>query len=230
MFRLTRTFLVSLWMLSAALGAQEKPAVWLRLDEGTGNVISNAAGSSRGELKGAKWSQGKSGKALEVNGTNAYASAAIPELPGSFTFSAWTKPLSMSNENPGGEACIVARTGYHNALGYNLRGRFYFGIWQADNKNPAALSPVESPVGAWHHVVGVYDKDGAKIHLYVNGELKATAPMTAAPRTYPPQLFIGTGSTGGKYSFGYRGIVDEVKVFDRALGAQEIKAAYDAQK
>ena len=29
--------------------------------------------------------------------------------------------------------------------------------------------------GAYYHMVGVYDRDAAKVHLYVNGELKATA-------------------------------------------------------
>jgi hypothetical protein len=225
-----RTLLTASFLLTALLTAQENPTLWLRLDEGSGNLIGDANGRYKGENKGALWAPGKSGKAVEVNGTNGYLRVPITNLEGSFTFSAWTKPLAVSNDNPGGEACIVARTGFHNAIGYNARGRFYFGLWQEDNKNPAATSPVESAPGAWYHVVGVYDKEASKLHIYVNGDLKASTATSGAPRKYGPVLFIGTGSTGGKYSFGYRGVVDEVKVYSRALSAQEIKNAFEAQK
>jgi len=78
------------------------------------------------------------------------------------------------------------------------------------------------PTGTFVHVAGVYD--GTSLSLYVNGALAATKPtsVTATPTSTEP-LHIGADSTGGSL---FRGIIDEPRIFGRALSAAEIATIY----
>ena len=82
--------------------------------------------------------------------------------------------------------------------------------------------------GNWHNVVGTFD--GSAVRLYVDGkEVGSGTPDTDA---VPYNLLNGTdleiGNYGGCSGLGYSGKIDEVKVFNRALGAQEIHLAVAA--
>jgi len=85
-------------------------------------------------------------------------------------------------------------------------------------------------LGAWHHVAMTYD--GADLKVYVNGEEAGSTPV-GKPRT-PGRgpLFIGRWSAGGwrvrawPESVHLAGALDNVRVYKRALSAQEIKGNY----
>lgn len=78
--------------------------------------------------------------------------------------------------------------------------------------------------GTFHHVVGVYD--GSRLFLYVDGVLLGNAPdaRTALDKTAP--LLIGAQTTD-LYG-GYRGVVDEIAIYDRVLPAARIAAHFEA--
>lgn len=90
----------------------------------------------------------------------------------------------------------------------------------------------------WVHVAGVY-KAQKEMALYVNGELVSTLAISGS-LTYPaktscilgmvaaPQRPVNTIRTWGTVPtyFGLDGIIDEVKVFDKALTAEQIKTKY----
>jgi hypothetical protein len=72
----------------------------------------------------------------------------------------------------------------------------------------------------FHHVVAT--KHGPDVHLYVDG-VDVTGPVNNLP----------IGDTGGQLSVGsgansFRGILDEVAVYGRALGAREVEQHFDA--
>ncbi len=74
--------------------------------------------------------------------------------------------------------------------------------------------------GVWYHLAGVF-KGGEYMKLYVNGVEYTTSatipPYIAASGTY--DLHIGNGSY---CSYPWDGIIDEVKIFNRALTRDEI--------
>lgn len=74
----------------------------------------------------------------------------------------------------------------------------------------------------WHHVVGTYD--GSQMKIYVNGSLKQTCSATGDINTTTQNLWFG-GYNGVDGEF--PGIIDNVKIFSRALSSDEIKAEYD---
>lgn len=81
---------------------------------------------------------------------------------------------------------------------------------------------LQSMLGSWHHVVATYD--GAALQMYWDGQLQATVPVVGALNTNTSALELGTKHYGGGEFF--KGRIDEVALFDRALSPAEITAHY----
>ena len=79
--------------------------------------------------------------------------------------------------------------------------------------------------GAWHHVAAVLDNDGSpnlnEIKLYVDGTEEAV-PITsiAICTSYSDVVKIGVYGTTAKY---FNGLIDDVRIYDRALSEAEIQ-------
>jgi hypothetical protein len=79
--------------------------------------------------------------------------------------------------------------------------------------------PAPLPLNTWSHLAVTYD--GSQLRLYVNGALVATKaqggtiPVSAGP------LRIGGNSIWGEW---FKGAIDEVRVYDRAVTPDEILA------
>ena len=73
-------------------------------------------------------------------------------------------------------------------------------------------------LGQWTHFAAVYD--GVDIRIYKNGILIGTpAPKTDTIDSSSRSVFIGHRE--GEERF-FDGLIDEVKIYDRALSATEI--------
>jgi Concanavalin A-like lectin/glucanases superfamily len=81
----------------------------------------------------------------------------------------------------------------------------------------AATDPV--PVDRWSAVAVTYD--GATERLYVNGDEVTSRASSGAIQVTPDPLWIGGNQPYGEH---FRGVIDEVRVYSRALGAREIRA------
>lgn len=70
----------------------------------------------------------------------------------------------------------------------------------------------------FHHLAGVLDRDRGLARLFVNGELAATQATTVGALTNTAPLRIGfSDNTGGGFSSGFYGTLDEVRISRRAL-------------
>ena len=72
---------------------------------------------------------------------------------------------------------------------------------------------------AWSHLALTYD--GATLRLYVNGTQVSSQARTGAIATSTNQLQIGGDSLYGQ---NFSGLIDEVRVYNRALAASEIQS------
>ena len=73
-------------------------------------------------------------------------------------------------------------------------------------------------LGAWTHLAVTYD--GASLKLYVNGSQVGSKAQSGPIPTSTGPLRIGGNTIWGEY---FAGLIDEVRVYNRALSAAEIQ-------
>jgi Concanavalin A-like lectin/glucanases superfamily len=192
-------------------------------DEGAGPTLTDYSTSANdGTLDGATWTtSGKYGGALSFDGTNdrviVGASSSLDLVRG-MTLEAWIQPTVGQR----GWRTIIHReqSSYylHASMGSALLqpvggGHFSKAI------STVVRSPTSLPVGAWSHLAVTYD--GAELRLYINGALVASTPETGDISQTTEPLSIGGNGPYGEY---FEGLIDEVRIYNRALGPSEIQA------
>lgn len=116
-----------------------------------------------------------------------------------------------------------------DVLNCNYAFGFVGGVLGADFEDDAtgANHPIVGtaavPWGEWHHVAATYD--GATWRLYLDGRLDASSTVDATPRADSIQHFgIGTTFNSEGVAAGrFEGALDEVRVWNRARTAAEIR-------
>lgn len=96
----------------------------------------------------------------------------------------------------------------------------YFEVLDLPQNSPTGISSGPVTTNEWYFLVGTYD--GVNIQLYINGELKNTAPFSKILYQGIP-MFIG-GENGSQLFF--NGIIDDVRIYNRALSETEILELY----
>ena len=166
---------------------------------------------------------GKYGRALSFDGTNDRVDvpdANSLDLTTGMTLEAWVKPTT----NVGWRTAILKERGadllyaLYSSNGAKPRTENFNG---AEN---TAAGTTALPLNAWSHIASTYD--GANLRFYLNGTLAATKATTGAmPNTANP-LHIGGNTVWGEY---FSGLIDEVRIYNRALTAAELTADMNAK-
>jgi hypothetical protein len=134
------------------------------------------------------------------------------------TIEAWVNPRTLSawrtvllKESPTGLAyALYANDNAPRAAGYvRLAGG------AADQEVPGT-APV--PLNAWTHLAATFD--GGTLKLFVNGIRVNSVPLSGNIGTSAAALQIGGNTVWGEY---FDGVIDEVRVYRRALNASEIQ-------
>ncbi|MGC9318514.1 MAG: LamG domain-containing protein [Armatimonadota bacterium] len=142
--------------------------------------------------------------------------------PESMTVMAWIRPAVRQ-----GAHGIIGNKGDKSGdppwPGWRFRyfwARIIFQYGTADGREPTVSTENWSVMpGFWHHVAAVYD--GRSVRLYVNCELAAEEPVEGEIMPRERQLVIGN-YVGRKNAYAFDGEIDEMRVYDRALSAEEI--------
>jgi hypothetical protein len=148
------------------------------------------------------------------NGTSSVVSLTVNQLPAASaaqSIAAWINIGAM----PAGASTIVALTGASSAVKLGLGAST---VQVLNNIGTALISTAAPSTGAWHHVA--YTWDGSSNRLYVDG-VAATPTATAHDSGAVTGAFLGAGSASAEF---YTGSLDEVRVYDRALTAQEVNS------
>jgi hypothetical protein len=190
-------------------------------DEGAGATAVDASGNGNsGSIAGATWvTTGKFGAALRFNGTSgmvSVADAATLDLTNRLTLEAWVQPTAE-----GGWRTVILKE-RPSGLVYSLYG-------DENNTGPAGYLTISGdksvtstgalPLNAWTHIAFTYD--GATMRLYVNGVQVKSRAQTGSTAVSSGMLRIGGNTVWGEY---FAGLIDEVRLYNRALSAAEIQA------
>ena len=194
------------------------------LDENSGCQAMDQFSGNHGQLipqcesNVPQWVGGVSGSALMFDGIDDAISVSNSNSLSSFdqlSVSAWIKHSATSLWRP-----IVDKRD-SNADGFDLyidsQSKLFFRI---NNNTLGGISTVAD--GEWHFVTGVYD--GNNLQLYVDGELDASSTALSTSLLTQAPLYIGKHYSNPGIS--YKGVIDELRLFDTALSIEEVQSIY----
>ena len=174
------------------------------------------------------WTVGYRGTALIFDGENDYVSCDNDDSlnfgTGDFSLEAWFK---TSDDTPSGRN-IIGSYASDWSKAYALEvfsGKFVFFTYDdLSGDTGDARSPNEGEYNdnVWHHVVGV--RSNNIVYLYVDGELiDDDAEPNPIDVTHTDNFTLGYHPADNGYTVGS---IDEVRVYDRALSAEEVENHY----
>jgi len=205
-------------------GVDEHVRLYLKFDEGSGNKVKDLSGNNNdGTITGAKWVEGKFGKALEFSGAGnndpkvnfvEILDSESLDITDNITIEAWVNPTDVDcgyvllKQNCYGAPKFVGNT-----------YQFYLNVAGQTIVNEIAGKIIPD---TWQHCAAVYD--GKEMRQYLNGELVFSAQQSGSIGVSTDKVTIGNSfgwhASGGK---NYIGCVDEVRVSDIARTVDEIK-------
>ncbi len=188
------------------------------LDENSGTTAADQVGDDDLTLRAdATWTPGKSGSALQFDGSGDHAETEGPvvDTSGNFSVSAWVKLdrtngwlTAVGQDGPVQSTFFLQKTGDSNRFSFSTAGG-------------RALSTFTPVVGQWYHLVGVRDAATQTHSLYVDGVQQSSFTQCLNPVSDGPFTVGRARFNGGDVDF-WPGAVDQVHVWDRALSASEV--------
>jgi len=206
-------------------------AHWM-LDETSGTTAEDSAGGNDGTLvNGPVWTTGQIGGALSFDGNN--DSINVPDnddfTSNVGTVCAWIK-LSGWGENNYGRIAQhltgLVKSGNAKGFDWNVRGSTHniaFGLYNGSSYSTIGSAPDSVSLDKWYHVAVVWD--GTNVITYIDGSQSGTpVPQTIVPANPSTNLLIGTNNAG---NYNFNGKIDDVRIYDRALTADQIEQLYE---
>jgi RHS repeat-associated protein len=193
------------------------------LDEGTGTAVADASGTGNGgTASGASWvDPGKYGKALSFDGTDDYVSIADAsplDLAGTGTVMAWVK-LDTLNRWHGlvAKGAANSPTAHNYALEIDSNNK---ALCEISNGSTSATVTSAATLAAnqYYHLTCVWD--GSNLRVYVGGSSNASVTQGVTPAGNSSALYLG--QYGGNSDL-TDGVIDEVRIYNRALNQTEIQ-------
>jgi len=199
-------------------------------NEGAGSTARDSSGSSnRGTITGATWTpSGHTGGALSFDGTQDFVltrNSQTLDIGGTgLTVEMWAN-ITHGNLY---DYVLIAKpwtmgTGgapYQYGLEFDANNLqtldFYFSDPSGGSHGPYQMTP---PLSTWTHIAYTYD--GATVKGYLGGVLKVSSSISSSIQPRGTDLLIGVD---GAIHQGYGGLLDDVRIYNRALTQAQIQA------
>jgi hypothetical protein len=154
---------------------------------------------------------------LAFDGNNDYVQVSSPDMPtGDFTWLVWAKVSAKKQF----QALMMAGNSVGPEVTLNSTNRVVVIHASGQLRSNASI-----PVASWTHVA--VTRSGSSLRIYVNGVQDIVGSTSAASYNFGScSLLIGvdsdSGCTGALNGY-FKGSLDEVRIFNRALSGSEIQ-------
>ncbi|MEN6308733.1 MAG: LamG domain-containing protein, partial [Anaerohalosphaeraceae bacterium] len=236
MMKLLKTMSVMLVVLAMTSASHAALVAHWTFDEAGGSALDSTGNNFHGTIVGTV-TQGQAG---QIGGAYAFSGAGWVDFGvGTVTSQIQNLPITISYW-----VKTTVKTGTRCAVWMGKRGtdsQYLQTGMKNGNANAAYRNPdfdtaaawkdrgatATEADGAWHHIVAVYP-DATVRHVYVDGVLAASAAITQAYFTGTDQVAVGSNNRRTSLTDPFDGLIDDVQIWDEALGAGAVAAIYAA--
>ncbi|GIU70407.1 MAG: hypothetical protein KatS3mg002_1643 [Candidatus Woesearchaeota archaeon] len=175
---------------------------------------------------------GKTGNGFYFDGVNDYINILDSDsldISDSITILVWIYPQDTTSEydriitKPWETDSSPWNVYAINRLANTQKYGFYVGF--EDSSMGGSVSTSEAPLNQWTFLAGVYN--GTNTKIYFNGKLEASNYFAKKIKRNSKNIAIGGNSYNREF---YKGIIDEIRIYNRTLSEDEISAIYNATK
>ncbi len=200
-------------ILEALDGRAGGLVAWWKLDEGKGDIAGDSSGNGHtARSTNLRWIGGRAGGGLAFGDGTPSLAVSIADLPAPWTASMWVRRDPCPDvaatllDSPAGSLRLeqYPRT---QKVGITRYGAF------------DASFEYTAPPGEWVHLTFVGTESGTA--LFTNGAAAGSVPG----KIDLPLACIGSSRAKGMHSF--RGAIDELRAYQRALTPEEIRILYE---
>jgi autotransporter-associated beta strand protein len=211
-------------------GASRPPSIysgmvaWWRFEETSGTVVGDSSGNGRdGTAVNPSRRLGILGTALSLTGNQSVAFGTAPAIVGTgdFSISAWVKV------SPGSPEGVVLQQREKDGSVDGWRGQYMLTVradgtvrymLQGDDGGQQFILTTTKKVndGQWHHVLA--QRQGTKGQVFIDGSEDAVG-TTASKALLRHAVYMGYD--GRDDNTFYQGLLDEVRIYSRALSSTE---------
>ena len=191
---------------------------------GTSAADSSGNGNTATLINGVTHTAGSSGGGLRFDGANDYI--AVPNSPSldisgtGLTLTMWINPTAA-----GGNSVVLGKfwnttmTAPYYQYGLELVGGTTpnFQVGTTSGVLSASMGSALA-LNQWSHLALVFN--GSQVQYFVNGVLLTTAPLPATITARGNSLQVGADNNISQF---FNGSLDEVRIYNRALTAQEVQ-------
>ena len=181
-------------------------------------------------MNGPTWVNGIIGSALRFDGIDDYVDMGDPpqlRLTSSMTLAVWMYAERLQQANT-----LITRNAGFGDVGWALyieNGYPMLKIGQPGERSKTSTrtsSALVSP-GQWYHIAGVYNAGMKTLDIYVNGVLSNGLLNGLVPSS---QRNSGQNIVIGKRTRYFKGTLDDIRIYNRALAADELDALAQGQE
>ena len=215
--------LIFTWQSSAKVDQHAIVGIWL-FDEGKGNVARDASNNSHdGDVPGGiTWARGKWEDALKFSGDGGdYVKVPHDDA---LSLTIWTITVWVNVQKKDWQLLVQKSiSGAKNNNNYSLYtkpdGGIDFNFIPPDGNTQILNGTTVVVDEKWHHVATTYD--GKIMYLYIDGAVDDETATSEKPQLHTDALVIGGDDRGAGVQV--KGLIDEVGLFSKALGEEDIK-------
>jgi outer membrane protein OmpA-like peptidoglycan-associated protein len=194
----------------------------------------DAAGMNDGQINGARLEDNMrcGNRAYYFDGKESYIDCGNDHtLNGRFsglTIATWIRPMDVADMEL---STIVAKWAFHDqkdhfGMWLNSSYRIIMAVSAPGNMEDGTFSSTQLMPEEWWHVVGTWRANG-EIRIYINGKLDKVGKQTGYGINTFSDATMKIGRQVTRKNRPYKGYIDEMRIYRRALLPEEVSALYN---
>ncbi|MBL7130548.1 MAG: hypothetical protein ISS45_03965, partial [Candidatus Omnitrophica bacterium] len=220
------------WLDRSFAYTLEMPVALYHMDEGSGASSADASGNNNTlSLDGASWSNNDltgfstaNDNALSFNGANSYGSIVDSDsldIEGKISIEVWMKPDTAI-----GNHTILVKGDDSGANEWNYKleqvsNNLVFSFYNGALKSHATITNFII-ADETYYIVLTFDESADRVKIYVNADEVYSGSESSTMITNSHPVYVGKGAT-----YKFSGVMDEIRIHERILSADEINRRYE---